>query len=88
MIDPDRFLSFRNGQGSAQCGPATFYFSRGKPPRLPGMRFIEIEYFPKRKSRMLSEDDPDHWRDMSEVECLIADKVLFQMLADEMARWS
>lgn len=72
-----RFMFFRNGVGSAQCDGVTVHFKTC--PRLPGMRFIEIEYMPRVKSRMLSEEDPDHWREMSEVECLIADSALERM---------
>jgi hypothetical protein len=72
-----RFMFFRNGVGSATCDDVTVHFKTC--PRLPGMRFVEIEYMPRVKSRMISEEDPDHWRDMSDLECLIADKALARM---------
>jgi hypothetical protein len=86
MAAAHRFLTFRHGAGSARCGNVTIQFQRC--PRVPGMRFAEIEYVPRVHAQVLSEDDPEHWRPMSEVECLIVDKVLHEMLEAEQARWS
>jgi hypothetical protein len=72
-----RFLFFRNGTGSAMCGNVTMHLTHC--PRLPGMRFVEIEYVPRVKNRVLAEANPDSWRDMTEIECQIADSALERM---------
>jgi hypothetical protein len=72
-----RFLTYRNGVGSAQCGDVTVYLKTC--PRLPGMRFVEIEYVPRVKSRVLSEANSEDWREMTDLECTIADNALSRM---------
>jgi hypothetical protein len=72
-----KFISFRNGVGSACCGPVTVYFNTC--PRLPGMRFIEIEYIPRVKRRVISEEEPENERNMTDLECTIADAALDRM---------
>jgi hypothetical protein len=72
-----RFLWFRNGTGSATCGNVVLHFTAC--PRLPGMRFVEIEFMPRVKSRVLAEEDPEHWREMTDVECAIAESALQRM---------
>jgi hypothetical protein len=79
-----RFISYRHGAGSMECKSAdgvhtvvvTFY---GHPPRLAGMRFVEIEYFPRVNARVLAADNPDQWRPMTDQECEIADEALYRM---------
>lgn len=79
-----RFLSYRNGTGSAQCstddGSRTVvaYFN-GACPRLPGVQFVEIEYVPRVNARVLAADDPEHWRPMTPHECEVADETLYRM---------
>jgi hypothetical protein len=79
-----RFLTYRNGSGSAECSTddgmhtvVTMFI--GKPPRLPGIQFVEIEYFPRVNARVLAHDNPDDWRPMTDHECAIADETLFRM---------
>ena len=70
-------LFWRHGQGNASCGDVTVHLQT--PPRLPGMRFVSIEYIPRVKRRVVSEDDPDHEREMTDIECLITDSALYRM---------
>jgi hypothetical protein len=74
---PHRFLFFVNGNGLAVYGDTQKQLR--KCPRLSGMRFIEIEYAPRTKARVLAENAPDHWRPMTDDECLIADHTLKRM---------
>jgi hypothetical protein len=51
----------------------------GRPPRLPGMQFVEIEYFPRVSAKVLAPDNSDQWRPMRDDECEIADETLYRM---------
>lgn len=72
-------MFWKNGAGSAEFGDVTQRFRQC--PRLPGMSFVEIEFFPRVMAMVLAEDDPDRWRQMRPDECEIAESALARMAA-------
>lgn len=79
-----REIWWRNGRGVARAGLVMREFDR--PPVLPGISYVEIEYRPWTQTRILCDVDPLHWRQMYPSEWAICEGLLDRM-EREAALW-